>query len=101
MATLTTTGSAAAGAALPLAVRNQYDTPGSSLTRPSVLAGVGLGLSGLAASWAVGQGMFSAPVGSRQSFRDNAMLFGATSLTVGLLSAFTPSGGGGFQMPTV
>lgn len=101
MAMLMTTGSAAAGAAVPLVLRSQMDPTGNALTRPSVLAGLGLGVAGLGASWAVGNGTISAPVGSRSDFQMNAMLFGATALTTGLLSAFTPSSGQGFVTPSV
>lgn len=101
MATLTQTGSAAAGVAVPTVLRNQVDSAGSALTRPSVLAGVGLGVAGIGASMAVGNGTISAPVGDRSTFQTNAMLFGVTSLTTGILSAVTPSSGAGFQAPSL
>lgn len=101
MARLSTTVGPAVGAASTMGVRALFDQSGdSSITRPSVLYGVGTGSLSLGLGWAINRDMISAPVGG-QMFTEAMMSYGATALTAGLISAVTPKGTGGFQTPSL
>lgn len=102
MARLSTTVGPATAAAATFGVRSALDNAGeTSITRPSVLYGVGTGALGIGLGYAVENGMIDAPVGNGGAFTEAAMSYGATALTAGVLSAVSPKGTGGFQSPTL
>jgi len=82
-------GSVVAGTATPLVLQSTVDQPGRSLTRPSVLAGVGGGGVLLGMWYAVRNNMIAPPVGSRSDFQQTAYLAGLGLLTTGTVSALT------------
>lgn len=100
MATLTTSGAVAASAAAPLALR-QLDTPGQSLTRPSVLVPVLGGGALVGLSYAVDNGTISAPIGNRRGFSNATMLSGAAMLGGGVLNALTPTTDAPLGLPSL
>lgn len=91
MASLTTGGAVAASAAAPLALRT-LDSPGQSLTRPSVLGPALLGTGLVGAGYAVRNRMLAAPVGSRSGFSNLATLSGSAMLGGAVINALTATG---------
>jgi len=101
MARLTELGTAGAGAAVTLGLRQGLDQSGSAkVTRPSVLGGVGGGLAALGLSMAVESRMIDPPVlNDRQMVADLTYNYGLGALTTGLFSAVYPRGRPGLQRP--
>lgn len=100
MATLMEYGAVAAGTALPMVTRATLDGPGSALFRPSVLAGLGLGVVALGYGWFARSGDLPAIGGSRSEVSNFSALFGAAATTGGVLSALVPSSGSDFALPS-
>jgi len=92
MASLTTPAALAASAAAPLALRT-LDSPGQSLTRPSVIAPTLLGGGLIGAGMAVNRRMIAAPIGSRSNFATVSSLAGATMLGGAAVNALVASSG--------
>jgi len=101
MARLTELGTAGAGAAVTLALRQGLDENGSaSVTRPSVLHGVGGGLAALGLSMAVEERMVDPFItNDRMMFADLAFNYGLGALSSGAFSAVYPRGRSGLQRP--
>jgi len=89
----------AVGFGTPIAMRQFVDQPGdTSLTRPSVLTGVGGGVLALGAYWAMKKGMFH---GGMQ-MEDALFAAGVGGVLGGATVAFFPAGSGlNVQMPTL
>lgn len=101
MARLQEFGSAAAGAGITLGLRQKLDDAGdTSVLRPSVLHGVGLGATMIGVSYAVENGMMDAPVLDRMQFVRATTDYGVSALATGLFSAFYPRGRTDFTTPT-
>lgn len=102
MAQLTTVAGTTVGSAGTLAVRQLFDQSGdTSITRPSVLFGAGVGAVSLGAWMAVERGMIDAPILSRRMFQNATYSLGVSGLATGLASAVLPKGSGGFMAPSL
>lgn len=85
-------GALGVGAGSTLLVRRQFDNQGeTTVFRPSVLWGLGTGVAG------VGVPMLMDMRGMSSDF---LMDYGEAAITAGLISAFSPKGGG-VQIPTL
>jgi len=102
MARLGPLAGATVGTTGTLALRDMADEAGdSSLFRPSVLFGVGLGGGALVAGTMMENGNLGSPVGNARNVGMIAQEFGLPALTTGLYSAFFPKGQGGFTVPSL
>lgn len=90
MASLATSGALAASAAAPLALRT-FDSPGQSITRPSVAGPTLLGGGLIGLGMAVDRGMLATPIGSRRGFSSLAMMSGTVMLGGAIGNALVPS----------
>lgn len=102
MARLQEFGAAAGAAGITLGLRQKVDSAGdTSVLRPSVLHGVGVGATMLGLSYAVENRMIDPPMLSRTDFGRVTTEYGVTALATGLFSAFYPRGRTDFTTPTL
>jgi len=102
MARLQEFGAAAGGAGITLGLRQKVDSAGdTSLLRPSVIHGVGVGATMLGLSYAVENRMMDAPVLDPMTFVRSSTDYGVAALATGLFSAFYPRGRTDFTTPTL
>lgn len=94
MAGLVETGAVTASAATPILARQLLDPAGNSLTRPSVLLGLGLGGALAGSAMLVRNGAISAPVGGSSMYSNLAGVSGAAMMGAGIASALVPSNPG-------